>query len=437
MRISCDVMADLLPLYKDEICSEDSRKLVEEHLAECEGCKKRLTNYSTELQVSEKLDEESDYEKNSALEKNYEMSSNEKIKQDINAAKSIKKGLRKMQGRMALRVVCAIVLVICVGVTGLLGVNEVRGEGVSFSSIRDVSKAEKFLAHLQKGRYEEAADMLDFEKEYEDMMYNYNMGGIQINGSTSIQVNGQLWYQNDDHAKHMQEELELLKTDEAAFWKKVIDENICCVLIPEEIWNLHVSEEETKNLLTTDLDTIVEDKFVYIQSQWGNYYTAAKSCFYSYVEDDYIELPLGNRFYKPENAEISGLYYSSLIVPEAIYVAAEQYVNAENREHVEWVEEAYSEWLSLTKEEFVEKRRQHVLDYWKANFATGKYEIVEVKSFQNYMGNTNPRNMCVYYLWKTDITSNYLHVDHFSVSEEGKLQFSSNNLLPILIKEDL
>ena len=44
MKYNCDLISDLLPLYKDEICSEASRKIVEEHLAECPDCKKVLNS---------------------------------------------------------------------------------------------------------------------------------------------------------------------------------------------------------------------------------------------------------------------------------------------------------------------------------------------------------------------------------------------------------
>ena len=44
MKYNCDLISDLLPLYKDEICSEASRKIVEEHLAECPNCKKMLNS---------------------------------------------------------------------------------------------------------------------------------------------------------------------------------------------------------------------------------------------------------------------------------------------------------------------------------------------------------------------------------------------------------
>ena len=31
--MKCEIIRDLIPLYLDKVCSEDSRKLVEEHLA--------------------------------------------------------------------------------------------------------------------------------------------------------------------------------------------------------------------------------------------------------------------------------------------------------------------------------------------------------------------------------------------------------------------
>ena len=38
MKTECEVIRDLLPLYTDEVCSETSRALVEEHLRECPSC---------------------------------------------------------------------------------------------------------------------------------------------------------------------------------------------------------------------------------------------------------------------------------------------------------------------------------------------------------------------------------------------------------------
>ena len=42
MKYQCELIQDLLPLYKDGVCSESSRKIVEEHLEECPACTKLL-----------------------------------------------------------------------------------------------------------------------------------------------------------------------------------------------------------------------------------------------------------------------------------------------------------------------------------------------------------------------------------------------------------
>ena len=42
MNISCDIITDLLPLYHDGACNENSRKAVEEHLADCGQCRTML-----------------------------------------------------------------------------------------------------------------------------------------------------------------------------------------------------------------------------------------------------------------------------------------------------------------------------------------------------------------------------------------------------------
>lgn len=42
MKYSCDMIRDLLSLYCDNVCSEDSRRAVEEHLAECGECQIEL-----------------------------------------------------------------------------------------------------------------------------------------------------------------------------------------------------------------------------------------------------------------------------------------------------------------------------------------------------------------------------------------------------------
>ncbi len=42
MKINCNVIRDLLSLYADDVCSKESRELVDEHLAECPACAEEL-----------------------------------------------------------------------------------------------------------------------------------------------------------------------------------------------------------------------------------------------------------------------------------------------------------------------------------------------------------------------------------------------------------
>ena len=59
--MKCEIIRDLIPLYLDKVCSEDSRKLVEEHLAECSECRKYMKELETELEaVKQKKEEDLD-----------------------------------------------------------------------------------------------------------------------------------------------------------------------------------------------------------------------------------------------------------------------------------------------------------------------------------------------------------------------------------------
>jgi predicted anti-sigma-YlaC factor YlaD len=51
MKISCEIIKDLLPLYHDSVCSNDSKALVEEHLACCDSCKAELQAMDNDLSI--------------------------------------------------------------------------------------------------------------------------------------------------------------------------------------------------------------------------------------------------------------------------------------------------------------------------------------------------------------------------------------------------
>lgn len=58
MEKTCDIIKDLLPLYLDNVCSEDSRKAVEEHIATCENCRRELEAYRSDITAADNEGEE-------------------------------------------------------------------------------------------------------------------------------------------------------------------------------------------------------------------------------------------------------------------------------------------------------------------------------------------------------------------------------------------
>ena len=42
MKLNCNIVDDLLPLYLEDICSEDSKAALEKHLQECSACREKL-----------------------------------------------------------------------------------------------------------------------------------------------------------------------------------------------------------------------------------------------------------------------------------------------------------------------------------------------------------------------------------------------------------
>lgn len=57
MKVSCNVIQDILPLYAENIVSEDSEQIVEEHLDSCEKCKKFLDEIKSPNTYVQKTDE--------------------------------------------------------------------------------------------------------------------------------------------------------------------------------------------------------------------------------------------------------------------------------------------------------------------------------------------------------------------------------------------
>ena len=54
MKLSCKVIEDMLPMYYDGVCSDESATLVEEHIRECHQCSRVLADLQSEIEIPKK-----------------------------------------------------------------------------------------------------------------------------------------------------------------------------------------------------------------------------------------------------------------------------------------------------------------------------------------------------------------------------------------------
>ncbi len=83
MTYPCGIIKDLLPLYIDDVCNEDSKKAVEIHLSECKNCRNYYESMkSTDGFIKKKNDNSEDIKMANSL-KNVKLKINRKIRNII------------------------------------------------------------------------------------------------------------------------------------------------------------------------------------------------------------------------------------------------------------------------------------------------------------------------------------------------------------------
>ena len=137
MEISCPIIKDLLPSYAENLCSDESARQIEAHIAGCADCAAILNNMKQKDIVP--------------------------FLPDKNAAKAkepLKKIARKTRTRV-LRAVALTVLIIVVGIPLMyMTVAQVIGEGFTFSAATASVQAHRFLRSIEDGEYEKAASLI-------------------------------------------------------------------------------------------------------------------------------------------------------------------------------------------------------------------------------------------------------------------------------------
>lgn len=139
MDVTCNVIEDLLPLYADGICSEDTKTIIEHHIAVCPECREKLEAMTAKLEKNEK-------------------------KAEIdNPFKKVKRHYLRLVTVTLL--VCALIIVPFGGVF-YLKTNEIYNNGYSWASMKMENKLRKIGGLIKKGEYRKALD--EFEPYYTD-----------------------------------------------------------------------------------------------------------------------------------------------------------------------------------------------------------------------------------------------------------------------------
>lgn len=144
MIFTCNVIEDLLPLYADGICSEDTKTVVEHHAAECEECRKKLEAMASET-LKEKNIRGTAFDKH---EKRY----------PENPFKKVRRHYIKFTAVTLLA--CAMVAVL-LGGAWYLETSKLYDSGYSWATFQTACKLKKISRLMKDGKYRQALDLFE------------------------------------------------------------------------------------------------------------------------------------------------------------------------------------------------------------------------------------------------------------------------------------
>ena len=303
MKVNCEIVQDLLPLYEDGVCSESSRAAVEEHLKACENCR-GLKDGAAAIPEGEIVLEATEEEKK--------------------VAGSFKK-VRRRWGMSLMAILLAIPLL-------WMTVNQIRGSGICFTNLDDIWVAKRFVAHLEQGEYEEAAQMYDFGTMYLDILSALERTQKEYKPQyEKVEIGGEIWYADPWTAADCD-----YFADPMDAWHRLLYNRYPGILFTEEALDMVMqAEPELLQKLSdcyyrTDTGSYLEK----VGTPWGEFYTEA-----NYTDGQ-----------------------SLCMMPEAMYLEYLPVMQQEAEEGYQWTQEAYGAVREMTEAEFTA--------YMQANYAS-------------------------------------------------------------------
>ena len=147
----CNVVRDLMVLYEDDACSEESKSMVDAHVEECAACAEymRQLRHAEELLLPEPDTEEKKQKEADEPQK------------EPDEEKAVKRSFRKIRRRWVASLWLALIQLPLLGLV-LLGVHEALGEGIAFTNLDDIARCLRYLNRIEKKDFEGAAACVDF-----------------------------------------------------------------------------------------------------------------------------------------------------------------------------------------------------------------------------------------------------------------------------------
>jgi len=282
----CDIIKDLMPLYVADECSPASKEAVDAHVWSCDACRASLDAMLAPVALTPAVVDEKDTPKVEAM--------------------NFKKGFKKIRRRWLVSIVCLLMLFPLSGL-GILGVNEVRGEGYAFSNLSAAYQTDAFMRKIIAKDYEGAVGMLDVAGWYETIVTAEQTRDYYADQFHRVQ-SGDAWYYSrlQTGTDRLAYFLETGESD--AFWAQIIIDNAEIIGMQNPI----PAEEMAEAAKIVLESTGKEVKIITMDSE-------ELDNFYTYVEE---VAPDGNSYYFPSLDTRSQNYddwTKSSYYPETMY----------------------------------------------------------------------------------------------------------------------
>ncbi len=158
MKLPCKVIEDLLPMYYDKVCSEDSAALIEEHMKNCPHCSRILSDLHSDIDIPEKKVD------------------------DIKPLQKIQKSYKKMRLRWFVAILGILLLIPIAFLAG----NDYREQVEEYSETEAVTRANTFMTCLVEGDYATAYTHMNIE----NITYYARQDGVKDEDLVNFEADG-------------------------------------------------------------------------------------------------------------------------------------------------------------------------------------------------------------------------------------------------------